>query len=314
MDVEELLYKIKEIHLKIRDEMWRKLNEKNIYGLSEIAYKGEGDVSYKIDLLPEKKIYEYMKKLSEDIPLVLVMEGIGEKVLPNDKYRDKAEIKVIVDPLDGSRMLMHDLSSAYILTGVAHNKGKETTLNDVFLAVQTEIPTTKHYKGEVLYATKDGEPIVEEWNLLENKIIKSYVLPEPEPKENSFVSFVKFFVDGKSKIAEIEEEFLKESKLNAFDHQYISTAGQFHMLSKGVYRMVVDIRPYVSKDLSAHPYDLSTALIYRKAGVVIEHPLGEEWKIPLDTSTNVPFIAYANKEVKEVYDSILKSTLKKHIS
>lgn len=52
-------------------------------------------------------------------------------------------MKVIVDPVDGSRGIMYDMYSAWVITGISKNKGGATTLDDIHLAVMTEIPVSK---------------------------------------------------------------------------------------------------------------------------------------------------------------------------
>jgi hypothetical protein len=86
-----------------------------------------------------------------------------------------------------------------------------------------------------------------------------------------------------------------------FDDQYISTGGQLHELIVGHDRMLGDLRPpaYVKLGFSAatlccHPYDICTALIAREAGCVIEAPEGGALNYPLDTTTPVAWMGYAN--------------------
>ena len=76
---------------------------------------------------------------------------MGE-VFPIDCAPHQSRYRAIVDPIDGTRGLMYDKRSAWVLTGVAENRLADTNLTDIFVAVQTEIPTTKQFRADVLWA------------------------------------------------------------------------------------------------------------------------------------------------------------------
>ena len=86
-----------------------------------------------------------------------------------------------------------------------------------------------------------------------------------------------------------------------FDDQYICTGGQLYELIVGHDRMLGDLRPaayaklgFSSAALCCHPYDICTALIAAEAGCVIEAPGGGPLRFPLDTTTPVSWMGYAN--------------------
>ncbi len=66
-------------------------------------------------------------------------------------------------------------------------------------------------------------------------------------------------------------------------------------------RMLGDLRPaayaklgFSAATLCCHPYDICTALIAREAGCVVEAPDGRPLRLPLDTTTPVAWMGYAN--------------------
>ena len=80
-------------------------------------------------------------------------------VLPQGTSEKDALWRVIVDPIDGTRGLMYQKRSAWILTGVAPNRGPATSLEDVVLAVQTEMPLVKQHLSDALWADpRAGRP------------------------------------------------------------------------------------------------------------------------------------------------------------
>jgi hypothetical protein len=63
------------------------------------------------------------------------------------------QFRVLLDPIDGTRLLMHKKSSGWILTGIAPEKGDATRLSDIFFALQTELPTPKQLYADTLWAS-----------------------------------------------------------------------------------------------------------------------------------------------------------------
>src|SRR6184192_3262166 len=105
------------------------------------------------------------------MPLVVIGEGIGDGcvVLPQGTSERDAVWRVIVDPIDGTRGLMYQKRSAWILTGVAPNRGPDTDLQDIELAVQTEIPLVKQHLSDVAWAVRGEGAGAERFNRLTGK-------------------------------------------------------------------------------------------------------------------------------------------------
>jgi len=89
-----------------------------------------------------------------------------------------------------------------------------------------------------------------------------------------------------------------------FDDQYISTGGQFYELTVGHDRFSGNFRAHLMKatnmegqppGIAAHPYDICTSLVAKEAGVIVTDLEGNDLDTPLDVTSNVSCIAYANK-------------------
>src|SRR5206468_8298066 len=91
--------------------------------------------------------------IAEGIESETGIEGV--KVFPDGAREDDAAIRVIVDPIDGTRGLMYDKRAAWALAGVAPNRGPATRLRDIEVAVMTELPTGKMGRADVLWAVKE---------------------------------------------------------------------------------------------------------------------------------------------------------------
>ena len=106
---------------------------------------------------------------------------------------------------------------------------------------------------------------------------------------------------------------LEADRQLVFDDQYISTGGQLFELIAGHDRMLGDIRPlayaklgFSSATLCCHPYDICTALIAQEAGCVVEAPDGRALRAPLDTTTPVAWMGYANPQLARKVRPILR--------
>jgi hypothetical protein len=128
---------------------------------------------------------------------------------------------------------------------------------------------------------------------------------------HGFASFAKFFPAGKTDAARLEERLWHElyGKMEwpvIFDDQYISTGGQFYELLAGHDRMNGDLRPLLLKrarlelSLMCHPYDVCAALLLEEAGIIFEKPEGGPVDPPLDLTTPVAWVAFANQALADM--------------
>jgi hypothetical protein len=128
--------------------------------------------------------------------------------------------------------------------------------------------------------------------------------------EHGWASFARFFPQGKAMIAAFEERLWAElyghgerRDVAIFDDQYLCTGGQVHELLAGRDRMIGDVRPLAfaelgwSAALACHPYDCCTAFLLEEAGGVVVTPWGDPLDAPLDTTTPVAWVGYANADL-----------------
>jgi hypothetical protein len=137
----------------------------------------------------------------------------------------------------------------------------------------------------------------------------------------SYIS--RFFLAGKTLSAAVEQQLWERiypsepgKEIVLFEDQYISTGGQFSELLLGHDRMIADIRPLIFKKLGlasalcCHPYDVAAALILHEAGVVLEAPDGSPMDGPLDTTSPISWVGYANPKLAARVRPVLRSVLK----
>ncbi|MFC1494284.1 inositol monophosphatase [Thermodesulfobacteriota bacterium] len=331
--LKQIAESIIKLHEIIRDRVVSTCENTDVDQLSKVAHEGTGDTIYSIDRISEELILEYFKTEIVNIaPVILVAEGIsqdGNIVLPEGTGEKDAEYIIIIDPIDGTREIMYQKRSAWVLTGIAPNRGKNTNLQDIQFAVQTEIPTIKQFLSDIIYAFKGNGIAARRYNRLSNEYRPISLKPSSAQSiKHGFAMIARFFNGARDILAQIDEEIIRNilgnvqsDKAACFEDQYLSTGGQVYELISGHYRFVADLRPLLSNilqergaglGLCCHPYDLCTELIAREAGVIITDEKGNPVKSLLNVTDDVTWAGYANEDIKRLVEPHLTDALIKY--
>jgi hypothetical protein len=274
--------------------------------LSRVAAVTSADTIYAIDKISEATVLAWFTRhWPTRWPVELVMEGLeGAAVtFPPGTPVPKTIFKCILDPIDGTRGLMYDKRAAWSLAALAPQRGAKTNLSDIIVAVMTELPTRKQGQADQLSAVRGRGVRAVRIDLRTNRRTK--FTPRPSRAlglAHGFASFAKFFPAGKAWLAQREEKLWQAlgDGGEIFDDQYLSTGGQIYELLMGRDRFIADLRPLafaalrVKQSLACHPYDICTALIAQELGCVITAPDGGPLRVPLDTTSPVAWVGYAN--------------------
>src|SRR5213079_1172008 len=223
--------------------------------------------------------------------------------------------------------LMYQKRSAWILTGVAPNRGPATRLSDIVLAVQTEIPLLKQHLSDQVWALRGQGMNARRWNRVSGKA-------EPLPLRRSgaatiahgFATVVRFFPGAREILGAIDDEVAhalvqpEPGRAACFEDQYASTGGELYELMAGHDRLVADLRPLMQPvraaqglppGLCCHPYDLCTALLAEEAGVVLRDPGGGPIDAPFDVVADVAWVGYANERLRALVEPVLQGALRR---
>ncbi len=316
-----LLARLRAIHEAIRERVVEACEQQETEQLAHVVGEQAGDAIFAIDRISEEVLVQHFEALGHERSLVLVAEGLGEdgvRAFPVGIDPDEAELRVIIDPIDGTRGLMYQKRAAWILTGVAPNRGASTNLQDIELALQTEIPLVKQHLSDSLWAIAGQHIGGERFNRLTAERTALPISPSRATTiANGYGSIARFFPGGRAELAAMDDELFdrllgpgRPGQARAFEDQYISTGGQLYELLMGHDRWIADFRSGVDAQwraqgrvfgLCCHPYDLCTELIGREAGMIITNEHGEALSAPLDVDTNMSWIGYANRAI---YDQI----------
>ncbi|NNE36399.1 MAG: hypothetical protein HKN13_14275 [Rhodothermales bacterium] len=291
------------------------------------------DVIYDIDHEVEGIVVDHISRNARSLGgIVLIAEGIGadeKTVYPTGMPEQDAALRIIIDPIDGTRPIMYDKRSAFFLAGASVNRGESTTLADVEVAVMVEIPTTRAGVSDTLWAHRGsgayGERIVHATG--ERQAFRPQPSSNPSIKKG-FVQFVRFFNPGKEEIAAIEDALMAKLFPDAehgesltFEDQYLSTGGQLYELLTGKDRLVVDVRSALYRKHErtgrrtghpCHPYDLAACLIASEAGIILTRLSGMPFDAPMDTLSGADWIGYANQSIRNEVESVLTQLLREY--
>jgi fructose-1,6-bisphosphatase/inositol monophosphatase family enzyme len=328
-DPHALLDPILALHAEVRDEIVAATERHDLEAMASIDRDGEGDTIYAIDVIGEAIVTRFADALARDHTFVLVAEGLpgGRRACPGGVDEASADCWIVVDPIDGTRGLMYQKRSAWILTAVAPNRGPGTSLRDIELAVQTEIPLVKQHLCDQLWARRGSGAQARRYNRLTGTYVPLRLRPSSATSiAHGYATIARFFPSARDELAAIDEAIVRGAlgahaagKAHCFEDQYASTGGQLYELMAGHDRFIADLRPLLRPLLSSrglppalacHPYDICCALIAEESGVIVTDPDGRPLDAPLDVEAEVAWAGYANRHVRAQVEPLLQQSLR----
>ena len=329
--VEWLIDPLKRMHSIIRDAVVKSFERSAIEDMAAIAREEEGDTIYAVDRVSEELLIDFFnEEIASVVPVVLIAEGLpsGKVTLPAGINEEEAKWRIIVDPIDGTRGLMYQKRSAWILTGVAPNLGSETSLADIEFAIQTEIPTIKQHLSDSLWSRRGRGVEAERFNRLTDESVSlSLKRSRATTIAHGYSQVARFFPGARDELAAIDEEIVlgalgpvQPEKAHCFEDQYTSSGGQLYELMSGHDRFTADLRPLMNTLLAqrglalgicCHPYDVCTELIAREAGVIVTDAKGNQLNAKLSVKPDVTWVGYANEHIQAQIEPLLQAALKR---
>ena len=327
----KLLDAFRKLHGMIRASVVEACERASLAELATVVSEQEGDTIFALDRFSEELLIDFFEhEVSPLGPVLLIAEGLidGQITLPRGTAESDVVWRIIVDPIDGTRGLMYQKRSGWILTGVAPNRGPNTGLNDIELALQTEIPLAKQHLADVLWAFRGEGFHAERFNRLTGESTALELHPSTAGDiTHSYSQVVRFFPGVRDVLAAIDDEIVREAvgpplpgKAQCFEDQYTSTGGQLYELIAGHDRFTADLRAHMEpittdrglpRLLCCHPYDLCTELIAREAGVIVTDVEGGPLNARLAVEPDVSWAGYANQHIRATVEPLLHAALKK---
>ena len=329
--IQSLIEPLKRLHREIRRAVVDSCERSAVEELAAVAREEEGDTIYAVDRVSEELLIDFFEReIATKAPVLLIAEGLpsGQVMLPGNVNEDEAQWRIIVDPIDGTRGLMYQKRSAWILTGVAPNKGGSTSLRDIEFAIQTEIPIVKQHLSDCAWALRGQGAEAERYNRLDDSSYSITLRPSAAKSiAHGYAQISRFFPGARDELAAIDEEIVlgalgpvQPDKAHCFEDQYTSSGGQLYELISGHDRFTADLRPLMNKLLTqrgvtmgicCHPYDVCTELIAREAGVIVTNVNGGQLDAELSVKPDITWIGYANDSIRQQIEPLLMNALKR---
>ncbi|HVU68453.1 MAG TPA: inositol monophosphatase [Ktedonobacteraceae bacterium] len=329
---DELLTRLRAIHESIRARVIASCEQQAIEQLSAVVAQQAGDTIFALDRISEEVLVEEFTALGRERSFVLIAEGLGAdgmRLFPAGITAEEAELRIIIDPIDGTRGIVYQKRPAWILTGVAPNRGARTSLADIELAVQTEIPLLKQHLCDCFWTIAGRGVGGERLNRLSGE--REPLQPHPSRARtiaHGFGNLARFVPGGRAEMAAIDDALVavllgpvQAGEAQCFEDQYICTGGQLAELLSGHDRWQADLRALADErarktgralGLNCHPYDLCTELIAREAGLSVTDVLGGRLAAPLDVETGISWLGCANQYIYDQVAPVLRDLLRQH--
>ena len=303
--------------------------------LADAVAEEGGDRIYRIDREVESTIEQAIHSWPEScLPLLLIAEGMGQdgRMLVGDSS-EQCRWRLIIDPIDGTRMLMYDKRSAWFLAAVCLDKGDTTTLADSVASVMVELPTSKQDRADAFVASSESGLRSLRFNVQEaeppgaERAVGFACAPSRKTElQDGFATVLNMFPGTRQLAADLAERIAERcgvmtSLPTVFDDHYISCGGLMAQLMTGRDLCCLDLRPQFNQILGrsnddrfieSHPYDLAGLLAAERAGVIMTNAFGRPLKTPLDVHTGVDWCGYANASIRDLVEPIVQEWLAEH--
>ncbi len=285
--------------------------------VAEAVSVGAGDVTFAIDVVAEDRVTAWLEREGRRRPLSLMTEDAGWRHVgpgPDGSLAalpgfDHGGPRIALDPIDGTRNIMHDLRSAWIVVSYAGPGAGAPRYGDLEMGVVSEIPDTRAAVARELSARRGQGASIEVIELESGaSLSRRPVTADDSPRlDGGYFPFFGFHPALRPHVqrlgAGVAQRLAAEHGADPsrmFDDQYISSGGQLALLALGRYRSIVDARGLVGERLgepqqTCKPYDMAgAALVAAEAGCVVADPNGEPLDFELNTSTTVDFAGFHN--------------------
>lgn len=288
--------------------------------LSRPVARGAGDVTFGIDASAEDAVGAWLLDQARLGPLSVLTEDAGWRHLgpgptPGDTPVelpgfDHGGPRIALDPIDGTRNLMHDLRGAWTIVSYAGPGRGTPRLSDVVLGVVSELPDTRGAHYRELVAVRGAGCTAAVRALGDDLVLRDGALlaDASDRPDHGYFPFFGYHPAQRAAMQQLALEFFERVQehegaelAHCYDDQHISSGGQLALLALGHYRMVVDARVRwngLAREAlqTAKPYDVAGAiLVAREAGAVVTRTDGGALDFPLDVTTPVEFVAFHNR-------------------
>lgn len=304
---EPLLALARRLREGTRGALHAALAEDRLEALGRPVARGAGDTTFGLDVAPEALLETWFEERAREGPLSLFTEDAGWRHSggsAGDPF-DHGGPRIVVDPVDGARNLMHDLRPAWTVVSFCGPGRGMPRYGDLVAGLVSEIPDSRSTRARRLWAVRgEGCSLALEDLSATTAASERPLRTDSEARvDHGYFSFFAYHPVQRPPVAALGTAFFQRLEAfegadldHCYDDQYISSGGQLALLALGTYRLVVDVRGSLAVAApQAKPYDMAgAALCAEEAGCVVRHPRGGPLDFPLDATTPVDFAGFAN--------------------
>lgn len=280
----------------VRDAVRAALEQRS-GALADVVRAEGGDHIFGIDTVADRVVLDALAEpggIGARWPGTWVMEGFDAALPVGGAVDGPRPWRYLCDPLDGTRPLLVDKRSAWVLIGAGRHA---TTLEELELSVVVEVPTRRAAWAMVCWADRDGRLVAVDEDLRTGELRPLRLDPRAGADlAHTFVTVVRFAPGHAEVIGRWADRHL--AGLTTFEDLVPCSAGQMMGLASGADAAVFDPRPVLAPaTMAAHPYDLAGLWVARAAGAVVEALPAGPLDVPLDVQHPVAWAGYANEAV-----------------
>lgn len=295
--------------------------------VADVVGLGSGDVTFALDGVAERAVDRWLARVAQAGPISLMTEDFGWRHLgpgPSGKAQalggfDHGGPRIALDPIDGTRNVMYDLRSAWVVVTFAGPGSDAPSYADVTLGMLSEIPDTRGTGIRELDAVRGQGAFA---RLLPGGERQPLRAGGDDRLDRGYFPFFGYSPTGRRAAQALCADVFGELQsthgidlTSVLDDQYISSGGQLALLALGTYQAIVDARVSLNrlhglKVQTAKPYDMAgAALIAEEAGCTVTAPDGSPLEFPIDTKTEVEFAGYQNPAAADAITAALRKRL-----
>ncbi|MEM1452240.1 MAG: inositol monophosphatase family protein [Planctomycetota bacterium] len=296
---------------------------------------GAGDTTFAIDVVAEQVVERWSRGVAARRPLSLLTEDAGWRHLGPDGRGgvheldgfDHAGARIVLDPIDGTRNVMHDLRSAWVVASLARPGAGVPRYADLVLGLVSEIPDTRSEIVRELSAVRGSGASARIAHATTGEVLRDDAplrVDEEARLDRGYFPYFGYHPAHRASVQALGAEVVRRLEdehgidpSTVLDDQYISSGGQLALLALGHYRSIVDARGTLAQGAgvrtqTAKPYDMAgAALVAQEAGCVVVHPSGAALDLPLDAETPVDFAGFHNRATADAILPLLAESLRR---
>jgi fructose-1,6-bisphosphatase/inositol monophosphatase family enzyme len=298
----------------LRDAVHGALVSHSTLELSRPVRAGAGDVTFALDDICERAVEAWADEVARAEPFSLLTEDSGWRhfgpgVAGGGGF-DHGGPRIALDPVDGTRNVMADLRPAWTVVSFCGPGKGQPGLADVEYGLLSELPTTRAGRFRRVWAEAGGPCRMEEAALAPGgapPTTRVLTADGDDRPDHGYFPFFRYDAALRPALATLEADFFRRLEQHegaalhhCYDDQWCCGAGQLVSLMEGTYRMLADVRPLMGARqglvaTAGHPYDVAGAILCaRAAGCVVLDAAGAPLDFPLDCTTPLDIVAYAN--------------------